>query len=49
MTITLRPGSSDQLQPSRPIGIPNWVPSEAEPDAGCHAGALMGRHLLLPP
>jgi hypothetical protein len=42
VTITLRPGSSDQLQPSKAIGIPNWVPSELEPQAGCHAGALPG-------
>ncbi|KAL4434067.1 hypothetical protein ABPG75_000508 [Micractinium tetrahymenae] len=42
VTVVLRPGSSDQLQPSRAIGIPNWVPSERALEAGCHAGALLG-------
>lgn len=42
ITVVLRPGSSDQLQPDTAIGIPNWVPSEAAPQLGCHAGALPG-------
>lgn len=42
VTVALRPGSSDQLTPTKPIGIPNWVPSEKAPHTGCHAGALPG-------
>ncbi|PSC73115.1 kinase [Micractinium conductrix] len=42
VSVVLRPGSSDQLQPSKVIGIPNWVPSEKAPQVGCHAGALPG-------
>lgn len=38
VTVVLRPGSSDQLRPETAIGIPNWVPSEAAPELGCHAG-----------
>ena len=42
LTVVLRPGASDQLAPGKAIGIPNWVPSERAPGAGCHAGALPG-------
>ena len=43
VSVVLRPGSSDQLQPSKVIGIPNWVPSEKAPQVGCHAGGWAGR------
>jgi hypothetical protein len=38
VSVVLRPGDTDQLQPNRAIGIPNWVPSEKVPEQGCHAG-----------
>lgn len=38
VSVVLRPGCSDQLAPSKAVGIPNWVPSEKDPQAGCHAG-----------
>lgn len=40
--MVLRPASTDQLSPSKAVGIPNWVPSEKAPQMGCHAGALPG-------
>lgn len=42
VSVVLRPASTDQLSPSKAVGIPNWVPSEKAPQMGCHAGALPG-------
>jgi hypothetical protein len=38
VSVVLRPASTDQLSPSKAVGIPNWVPSEKAPQMGCHAG-----------
>ena len=41
--LVLRPASSDQLPSgaSKPIGVPNWVPTEAATQTGCHAGGRL--------
>eukprot|EP00193_Tetraselmis_chui_P008054 CAMPEP_0177758852 /NCGR_PEP_ID=MMETSP0491_2-20121128/4412_1 /TAXON_ID=63592 /ORGANISM="Tetraselmis chuii, Strain PLY429" /LENGTH=689 /DNA_ID=CAMNT_0019274627 /DNA_START=84 /DNA_END=2153 /DNA_ORIENTATION=- len=31
LPVVLRPASSDQLNPGKPVGVPSWVPSENSP------------------
>jgi hypothetical protein len=40
LTLVLRPASTDQLNPDKPVGVPNWVRSEKELQAGTVAAPL---------
>ena len=33
LVLCLRPASSDQMSPGKPVGVPSWVPSEKHPEA----------------
>lgn len=37
-TLVLRPASSDQMTPGKPLGMPNWVPCDGASGSGAGSG-----------